>query len=62
MVQPKVAAKCLRFSSGILIGTNIDVEKFNFNPVESTKVFRRAFDTNNFLAQPSIMISVSSAY
>lgn len=60
--QPKVAARCCNLSVVILIGTSIDFDKFTLKPVESAKMFRRAFSTKNCLAHPSVIMRVSSAY
>jgi hypothetical protein len=52
MEQPKVAARCLVFSSVILIGTNMDLAKFTLRPLAPTKEFNRAFKKKSCLTLP----------
>jgi hypothetical protein len=60
--QPKVLARRSSFSYGVLIGTIMDLWKLTFSPMDSEKELSKAFRKKSYLAQPSIMMRVSSAY
>jgi len=60
--QPKVLAKRSSFSWVVLTGTIMDFWKLTFKPVDSEKELSKAFKINTCLAQPSMIMRVSSAY
>ena len=62
MLQPKVLAKCMAFSSAKLMGTKKDFLKFTYKPLESEKDLNKHLRLKRVLASPGKMRRVSSAY